>query len=327
MSKIAIRPYLDKTIVNMGLEKYGQVVMEGISHKIPMWSKEYVTGSGIYIAITGLNEMAPELNDLSDELKDAKILQIRTAVAMLEGALASNKIEVKSKMFWKEVKLLQPDNVKFWSTIGIQPSNDFIYLDETNPEDIIKIFSIEAGGFPEIAPSYEAAKKAQKTYKWYLDKFEVTIKETTKVGIVETRAGAKLLEMFENNLNKLRLVCKAIDPNSVQYKKSTPAEVMFGNMSEYIKGVTPGNTRKTPGTAENFIKIADLDMETLKLRALVKDSSFYGHLVVRSGQIYEHGTETALGVSVVDAVEFLKNVLHDAILQRLLTRVEKYWNE
>ena len=160
-----------------------------------------------------------------------------------------------------------------------------------------------------------------------MDKFEETIKETTKVSISEARAKVQLLDIFDNNINKLNYICKSIDANSPQYKKSTPPLVLFGNMHDYIEGKLGGIQQRESGNAANFIKIAALDMETLKLRALVKDASFYGFLTVRSGQIFETGNDTPLGYNLVEVVEFLKNVLHDAILQRLMSKIQKYWNE
>lgn len=326
MSTIAIRPYVDKS-ANMGLEKYQQVLFEGTSNKVPMWAREDVTGSGNVRFITGLNEFAPELNKLDPETKAAKILQIRVAVKYLESALASNEVNIKDKDFWKQVKAVRPDNTDFWKKILIVASNSEIYLDPTDPEDLIKIFSIEAGGFPEIAPSLEVAKNSQRRYKFYLDKFEETVKENTKNSIAETRSKAILLELFESNINKLRYICKSLDVNSAQYKNSTPNEVLFSNMHDFIDGIVPGVSKKNLANAEQFSKTSKLDMETLKLRAIVKDASFYGFLQVRSGQIFESLHDTPLGLTVAEVVEFLKNPLNDAVLQRVMTKVEKHWSE
>lgn len=322
MSLISIKPFVDK-LPNMGLEKYKQALFEGTSHKLTIWLKEYVAGSGIVIAVTGLNEMSPDVVSLPKEEKDAKIADIRKTVASLEGSLASNYLDVKSKDFWKDVKLLKPDNTSFWSSIKITASNEDVYLDPNNPEDIIRIHAIQAGGFPEIAPSLEIAHSSQKRYRFYLDKHEDTVKETTKSSIKEARAGVLLIDLYDNNINKLRYICKAIDANSTQYKKTTPNEVLFGNMDEYIKG---GADRKLKTNADNFIKIADLPMETLMLRALVKDATYHSFLTFRNGQIYESGTDSAMGNSVLEVVEFLKNPLNDNIYQRLSKKVEPFWN-
>ncbi len=325
MSKIAIRPYFsDKP--NLGLEKYKQVVFQGVGHKLCIWAKEDVAGSSNVRFITGLNEFAPELSKLSSEEKEAKIKQIRTTVTFLEGALASNQVDPKDKKFWDNVKMIRPDNNAFWNSIQIIPSNNDIFLDPTEPEDIIKIAAIEAGGFPEIAPSLEAAKTGQKVVKFYLDKFDETVVTSTKQTMIDARADAELINLFDTNLNKLNYICKAIDVNSTQYKKSTPPAVLFGNMNTYIRGKMEGTNRKE--CAQHFLEISKLDMETLKLRALVKDASFYRFLTVKNGQIYEgSNSDTPLGYNVTEVVEFLKNPLNEGVLKRLLAKVEKYWND
>ena len=309
----------------MGLEKYKQVLFPGASHKLTMWAKEDVSGSGNMRYITGLNEMAPELNKLSGEEKDAKVAQIRQVIKVLEGALASNPMDVKDKKFWENVKMVRPDNVDFWKNIHIIVNNDPLYLDATAPDDLIKITSIEAGGFPDIAPSLEAAKNSQKVVRFYLDKYEDTAKSNVTLSLVEDKAKATLIHLYEENLNKLNYVCKVIDPNSPQYKKSTPSAILYSNMRDFIEGKMEGTSKKE--SAKRFNDIAALDMETLKLRSLVKDATFYGFLKIRSGQIYEGSFDTPLGYNVTDVVEFLKNPLNEPILERLLKQVEKHWSE
>lgn len=323
MSKIAIRPYFTNR-PNMGLEKYKQVLFDGVAHKLFIWDKEDISGSGRYRFITGLNELAPELENLPEDKKKDTIKQIRTKVAFLEGALASNKLDIKSSTFLKDVKMVRPENTDFWKTISVSPSNDPIYLDPTLPEDLIIICAIEAGGFGDIAPSLEAAKKSNSSFKFYLDKYEDTAKENASLGIKEDKAKAVLIDLYDNNVDKLFYVCKAIDPNSVQYKKSTPKDVLYGSARSFIES-KEGGPRKD--SIKKFTEIAQLDMETLKLRALIKDASFYSYLTVKLGQIYEAGGEIPLGQDVADVVEFLKNPLNSSILQRLLERVEKNWNE
>lgn len=322
-NKIAIKPYFEKTS-NMGLEKHNQVVFEGVSHKIPIWAKEDVTGSGRVRLITGLNEFAPEISSIKDdEERVAKIKEIRVKVAYIEKITNSNEVKITDPKFWEKIKVVTPENHGFWANITVTPSNEPIYLDPENIEDLIKISAIEAGGMPGIAPSLEAAKTAAKKPKFYLDRLEETAISTTKVSIIETRAKVMLLNLFDGNIEKLRLVCKVVDVNSTQYKKTTPNEVLYGNMIEFIEGRS-GTLKKDAPTI--FLRKAELDMETLKLTALVKESNFYRILVVRSGQIYEGNYDTPLGYNIPEAVEFLKNPLNEGVLQRLLIQIEKYWN-
>ena len=81
-SPIAIKPYFDDRIGNMGLEKYGMALYEGVKHMEQLACLEF---NGIKRYITGLNEFAPEIKQIPDpEVKEATIREIRTVVAELE---------------------------------------------------------------------------------------------------------------------------------------------------------------------------------------------------------------------------------------------------
>ena len=121
-------------------------------------------------------------------------------------------------------------------------------------------------------------------------------------------------------------VCKIVDIHSVQYKKSTPIDVMYENMDVYINA--NGIERNELRAAETFIKAAELDMETLKLRALVKDASFYKVLAPRAdGMIYHTPTSTMIGRNSSECVEYFKNPLNENILVEIMNVIEGYWNE
>ena len=87
-STIAIRPYFDPTIDNMGLQKYGLSLFEGAFHEESIACLEI---NGIKRYLTGLNEFAPEVKTLPLEEQEAKIKQIRLVVAQLEKELAADR--------------------------------------------------------------------------------------------------------------------------------------------------------------------------------------------------------------------------------------------
>ena len=69
-------------------------------------------------------------------------------------------------------------------------------------------------------------------------------------------------------------------------------------------------------------------METLKLRAIVKDATYYKYISPRGdGFIYHMQSGTMLGKTPTDVVEYLKNPLNDQILIDLQQKVEKTWNK
>jgi hypothetical protein len=322
-SAVSIRPYVDHDRANMGLEKYNMSVFDGAVHEEQLACLE---NNGIRRYVSGLNEFAPDVKMLPEEERVAKVKEIRTIVAELEKELASNVLDIEDEHFWNKVKLLRHDNDEFWGKIVLRCGNDPVFLDaHKDPYDLIKLRAIEAGGFSIIAKSLEAARKMAVPPKFYLDRFEDTAHLRTEVKKLRNKAGGELQKLFDKNANKLMLVCKVVDGVSTQYKKSTPLDVMYDNMDKYINGETVDRDKKR--TAQHFIAVATLDMETLKLRAMIKDATYYKLIATRGdGFIYHLKTQTMLGKSPSDIVEFLKNPLNDQILKDLTTHVEQFWN-
>jgi len=322
-SAITVRPFIDNTSANMGLERYSMVLFEGVFHEEQLACLEY---NGIKRYLTGLNEFAPEIKQLPEEEREAAINNIRVTVAQLEKELASNIIDPKDENFWNKVKLLRPDNDEFWGKIVMRFGNEPIYLDPANdPYDLIKLRAIEAGGFSIVAGSLEAARSASTPPKFYLDKFEETATIRTEVKKMRNKALAELQKLYDKNANKLFLVCKVVDPNSTQYKKTTPLDILYDNMDKYINGETVEKDKRQ--TAKRFLEVAGLDMETLKLRAMVKDANFYKVIATRGdGFIYHMKSASMIGKNASDVVEYLKNPLNEDILKDITASVEKYWN-
>lgn len=321
---IAIRPYVNHNKENLGLERYNMALFDGIYHSETM---ACIEKNGVVRYLNGLNEFAPEIKLMADpELKAAKIKEIRSIVVQLEKELASNVIDPEDKDFWNKVTLLKPDNTEFWAKITIKAGNTPIHLaPEKDPYDLIRMYSIENGGFPMIAKSYEEAQSASITPKFYLDKEINTISTKTEVAKIKNKALSELQKMFDKNTNKLFYVAKVVDGNSAQYKKSTPNDVVYDNMDKFITGV--GVEKSVKKASQKFLDVSNLDMETLKLRALVKDATFYKFLAVKpDGFIYDMATGALLGRTPADCVEYLKNPLNESVLKSVMEKVEQLWN-
>jgi len=320
--KVAIKPYFDASASNMGLENYGISLFDGVTHMEQLACLEQ---NGVIRYLTGLNEFAPEIKRLPEEERNAKVKQIRTHIVELEKELASNILDPEDPDFWNKVKLLQPNNKDFWNKITLSCGNDPIYLDHNDPYDRIKLLAIEAGGFAIVAKSYEDARSKVKPPKFYLDKAEQTAGIKTEYKKLKNKALAELQKLYDKNSTKLFFIAKAVDTASVQYKKNTPKDVIYDMMDTHINGNgTEGNKERA---AKGFLEAVALDMETLKIKAIVKDSVFFKYIVTKSdGHIYHSKTGTVLGRNVSDVVEFLKNPLHEDILVDLSTEAEKIWN-
>lgn len=321
---ITIKPYFNDRVENMGLEKYGLALYDGVFHEEQLACLE---NNGIKRYLTGLNEFAPDVKNIKDpEAREAKIKEIRTAVADLEKELAANVIEIEDPQFWNKVKLLKPDNDEFWAKITVRCGNEPVFLDPKNdPYDRIKLYAIEAGGFSIVAKSYEDAKTRSKSAKFFLDKFEETVSSKTELKKLRNKALSELQKLYEKNINKLMYVAKIVDIASAQYKKSTPHDVIYDIMDKYITG--EGSERSAQRAAQTFLDACNLDMETLKLKAIVKDALYYKLFMTRTdGFIYYKEKQAMLGRNQAEIVEFLKNPLQEEILVDITKRIEKYWN-
>lgn len=325
VGSISVRPYVDANSENMGLEKYGYVLFPGTAQEEQLAAIER---NGVIQFITGLNEFAPEVQLIEDEDKKAAVIRnIRLLVSDLEKKIATNMVKPDDEEFWNKVKLLRPDNVEFWEKITIRCQNEPLYLDpKKDPYDLIKMMAIEAGGFSIIAKSYEDAQARAVPPKFYLDKEVDTVNTRTEYKKLKNRATGLLDEMYHKNPKKLLYVTKVVDAYSAKYKNSTPIDTLYDVMDEYIAGNgAEGNKARA---AQQFINAAGFDMETLKLKALVKDASFYKFITPKpDGMIYHTKTGAMLGRNVADIVEFLKSPVNEDILGRLLNEVEQFWKQ
>jgi hypothetical protein len=324
MGNISVRPYVDATVENMGLENYGMVVYPGTHQEESLAAIER---NGVVRYVTGLDEYAPEVQNLPEEQREAVIANIRFIVSTLEKQLATNMIEMDDPEFWNKVQLLRPDNHEFWAKVSLRCGNETLFLQpKKDPYDLLKVVAIEAGGFDLIAKSYEDAQTKMKPPKWYLDKEINTVATRTEYKKLKNKAISILDKLFGKSPKKLLYVAKVLDLNSTQYKNSTPQDTVYDNLDEYINGhgVEGNKTR----AADEFIKATELDMETLKLKAIVKDAAFYKFIVTKpDGMIYHSKSSAVLGRNVSDVVVFLKNPLNEDVLKDLLGEVEQYWNQ
>lgn len=321
--KIAIRPFFDPSVSNMGLEKYQMALMDGVYHEEQLACLEI---NGVKRYVTGLNEFAPEVKLLPDEQREAKIREIRAIVAQIERELAANVVSVDDPDFWAKIKLMRPDNDKFWDKITLRCGNEPVFLDPVKDAyDLIKIYAIDAGGFSMIAKSLEDAKSQPTAPKFYLDRLETTAANRTEVSKMRNRALGELQKLYDKNASKLFLVAKVVDVNSTQYTKNTPNDIVYENMDAYINGLSVDRDKKR--TAEKFIATANMSMEDLKLTAIMKDATIYRLVASKSdGFIHDMESGTLLGKTTADCVEYLKNPLNEEVMMNLMSRVEQMWN-
>lgn len=324
--KITIKPYLEEGMLNMGLEKYKQSLFDSASHTIEMAAIE--EGDSIRY-VNGLNIFAPDVKFLDDTEREAKELQIKDIMIQAERALGGQNIKKDDTDWWNKITKIKPDNIRFWSSddMKLKLGNEDVTIDPNkSTTDLLKYVAIKAGGYPEVAKNLEDARSRARPPKFFLDELEETASLKIEVKALRNKAGAMLQTLYDKNANKLMYVCKVIDVNSPQYKKSTPLAVMYNNMDMYIGGETVDKDKRK--TAQYFLDVAEMSMETLKLRAMVKDATFFRYIALKGdGMLYDMETGTALGKNPTQVVEYFKNPLNDELLKRFLNKVEAHWKE
>lgn len=316
-----IRPYIDGKSENMGLAKYGEVVVPGT-----YWDEALtcLESNGVKRYLTGLDEFAPEVRSIVDpEKKKAVIKNIREKVAFLEKALASNVIDSSDESFWSKVTIVRPNNHEFWKEITLRLGNDPVFLDPEDPNQLILLSAVEAGGFQAVAKSFDDARFAAVAPKWYLDKETDTAISNNELRKIKNKAKSLLEKLFEKDSRKMFYLVKNIDSKPHQYVLSTSNEVLYATLDDYIEGRGADNAKKA---STRFVQYASMPLAELKIRAAIADGSFY-QLIIRKpdGKLYHKKTDKMLGDNVEELVEYFKNSLNAQTWEDFLEEVESRW--
>lgn len=323
MGKVTIKPYTDPNQENMGLEKYNYVVFPN-TFQVETLAAVEQNGKTRYL--TGLNEFAPEVKQIKNpEQKAAVIKDIRKTVALLESERAFNQIDPEDKDFWNKVEMFKPNNSEVWGKVYIKLGNDDVVLDpKENLDHLIIVKAIENGGFSLIASNFEEAKRTKA--KWYLDRQIDTISTKTSISKLRNKALAILQELSEEEPRKLFYIAKNLDGNSSQYTNKTLQDVIYDNMDKYVNALGYDNDKKR--CANTFIDYSNMSIEDLKIKAIIKDASFYKFIILKpDGMLYEASQNVMLGRNVSDILEFLKNPTNEDMLDLLMTKVEDIWSK
>jgi hypothetical protein len=325
VSDVSIRPFLGQED-EMGLYRYNLVIFDGSVHEEWIACLEQ---NGVRRYITGLNEFAPEVLKLPETERTAVVADIRKTVAYLEKSLVSNVLDVEDPEFWSKVKIVRPDNDEFWKKVSIRVGNEPVYLDITEPNDLIKYCAIKAGGFNLVAPSYKDAQKFAETgqrRRFFLDRFEETLSVKVSSNKIRNQALGELHKLYEKHTDKMLLITKILDISSLSYRKNTPPDVLYQQLDKYING--EGADRDKLKASQKFMTLVNTPNEELRIRAIVKDAAGLNLLRPKSdGHIYYEKTQTPVGRTPQDILIFLKNPLHQDILVDLQKEVEATWSK
>lgn len=320
---LKVLPYINEDSENMGLTKYRMVVHDGIVQKESLTCLEK---NGVKRWLTGINEFAPEISVLKGDEKQDAILDIRKKVAFLEQALGSNEIDIADEKFWDKVKTVHPTNHTFWDEITLSPGNEPLFLNPSDPHDLIKICAIQAGGFSIIAKSYEDAQLLSSPPKFYLDTEILTASTKTEIKKIKNKAIENLSRLSAKGGKSLFYISKIINPNGYQYKNDTPIDIIYDYLDEYISG--KGIQKTVKAASINFNAISELSPEELRIKATIADASFYKIIISKTdGLLYHRTSDTILGKNINEVLTFFKNPVNSDLWKIVFEEVEKYWKD
>ena len=96
-------------------------------------------------------------------------------------------------------------------------------------------------------------------------------------------------------------------------------------MDNYINGLGSESNKKR--AAQQFLDVSKLDMEELKIRALIKDGLYYRFITTKAGGWIEPiDSGIRLGKRPAECLEFLKDPKNEESLLSLMDKVDPYWN-
>lgn len=311
--KISIRQYCDPEVKNMGLEQYNLSLFSGANGeggiKEDLGYRE-IGDKRFYL--TGLEpERASHLDDLPEDVREARKLEIEAARKHLAEYFSDETLDCRNESFWK--------------THFIELKRPVIELDLKDYKDLMTYYAILAGGYTEIAPSFQHAKTANKIYKFYLHQ-DIEVADI-KVELTKLRAKATtLLENLDNeDPDKMFKVAKLLLPIEKGYTNRTPKSQVYSDIYDYIQGAYNKNDVKS--APRKLIEIYALDRATLNIKAIIRESLHQNFIIKNSEQVFINpSTQRTLGRNETEILAYLLNPINAEELTVLHSKVNVVWN-
>ena len=95
-------------------------------------------------------------------------------------------------------------------------------------------------------------------------------------------------------------------------------------MDNFING--QGIERSINKAATAFIEASTMNMETLRIKAVVRDASMFKFILHKpDGNLYHNTSGEMLGKNQADCIEFFKNPMNAKLWETLVDEVEVHW--
>ncbi len=310
--KVSVRQYVDSEVFNMGLEQYGLSVFSGENgsggHKEWIGYKE--TG-GVLVYMTGLDVNADYVLKIKDdEKREALITQIKEIKKVLEDRYGKDNLD--------------PRNKAFWSKIFIDVRVPVLELHLDSPSDLLLYCGIKAGGFSEIAGSYEQAKEANKSYKFYLHEEAEVMNIKVEVTRLRNKCKMELENIYTADSEHLFLIAKVYLPIERGYSRKTSIDTLYDDINNMVEGQSiKTNLKESP---KLFLELSKLSKIDLRYKAIVKECNYQKAIDKdKDNRLTNKITGNTMGKNEEDVIEYLKNPLHQEDLLALADKVDKIW--
>ena len=140
---------------------------------------------------------------------------------------------------------------------------------------------------------------------------------------VRDKAGAKLNLIAEKDSNRLFYISKLVSTDSLFLrigKNSTPSDILYDECSNFIDGLSSLERSKNVA-CKTFIRYADMKIDEVKIRTLLKDAKLLKVLIMKDTDWYYVRTGTVFGKTDEDVVNFLLapgNITHFENLTKVI---------
>lgn len=253
--------------------------------------------------------------NIPDEQKQQRIKDIQIARAWLEYKIRTS-LSDNNRSLWEGRRIVIEDLGKVYDT-------------ETSDDTLMLYYGILAGGYPEIAFSFEEAKKTGK--RLYLSIYADEAKRKIAPQKLKFRASAKLDDIDSNwSIDDcLYLYYNLPQSEYGGYTRQTPKDTLLELFYNFINGEGESDKRLKPKEFLDSVEIYSSDPQYSKIKAVFNASlHHYGYIITDKTKTFVNKqTGFNYGSTKQMAMEKLLDPKNIEELAYLKSKIEEKWNK
>lgn len=204
------------------------------------------------------------------------------------------------------VEFDSPEGQEFLSNYEIKISHDVSAYDPRNPKDAFDLHILKVnGGMGVVALSEQALEESPiDTFKFVITDEYAEVEERVRGKEVKTQAIVELGKLNDNKSNRIILIAKYIF--GITGQTLTNKQIAFDKLYDYID-----NNIKN---ASNFLTVCRIDVTHLNAVVKVKEAINRNIIRFNNGQFVLYATQTPLGRTESDVIDFCTNPVNIDIM-------------